>query len=90
MGGLRPDVALLSLGGRPNVDGEPHQGSAARFLTEQVKLLGAVSVALCHHDPLVPGDAGVDIAPAAAALRAEIPSVAYFELSYAAPFSVLR
>ena len=27
--GLRPDVALLAIGGRPNVDGEPFQGSGA-------------------------------------------------------------
>jgi L-ascorbate metabolism protein UlaG (beta-lactamase superfamily) len=79
---LRPDLALLSLAGRPNVDGEPYQGSVAQFVVEQVKLLGARSVALCHHDPLFPGVPGVDIRATAAMLRDEVPSVDYFELSY--------
>ena len=39
VGNLRPDVAVLALVGRPNVNGEPHQGSLARFLVEQVELL---------------------------------------------------
>ena len=30
--GLRPDVAFLALAGRPNVSGEPYQGSSARFM----------------------------------------------------------
>ena len=67
--GLRPDVALLSLGGRPNVDGEPFQGSSVDFMLEQVELLRPGRVAFCHHDPLFPGLPGVDIGPAAAALR---------------------
>jgi L-ascorbate metabolism protein UlaG (beta-lactamase superfamily) len=83
--GLRPDVALLSVGGRPNVDGEPYQGSVAQFLSEQVKQLGPGKVALCHHDPLFPGMPGVDIAAAAAALQDQAPRVNYFELSYANP-----
>jgi L-ascorbate metabolism protein UlaG (beta-lactamase superfamily) len=41
--GLRPDVALLSLGGRPNADGEPYQGSTAQYMLEQVRLLQAES-----------------------------------------------
>ena len=82
--GLRPDVALLSLGGRPNVDGEPYQGSSAQFMLEQVQRLRPGRVAFCHHDPLFPGLSGVDIGPAADALRA--PGAAgYFELAYASP-----
>ena len=67
--GLRPDVALLSLGGRPNVDGEPFQGSSVEFMLEQVRRLRPGRVAFCHHDPLFPGLPGVDIGPAAAALQ---------------------
>ena len=67
--GLRPDVALLSLGGRPNVDGEPFQGSSVEFMLEQVQRLRPGRVAFCHHDPLFPGFPGVDIGPAAAALQ---------------------
>ena len=53
--GLRPDVALLSLGGRPNVDGEPFQGSSVQYMLEQVQLLRPGRVAFCHHDALYPG-----------------------------------
>ncbi len=84
-GGLRPDVALLSLGGRPNVDGEPYQGSSVEYLLEQVQLLRPGRVALCHHDPLFPGLPGVDIGPAAAAFRAPGAPAGYFALEYATP-----
>ena len=39
--GLRPDAAFLALAGRPNVSGEPYQGSSARFMLEQAETLGA-------------------------------------------------
>jgi L-ascorbate metabolism protein UlaG (beta-lactamase superfamily) len=83
--GLRPDVALLSVAGRPNVDGEPFQGSVAQFVVEQVGDLEAARVAVCHHDALIPGLPGVDIGPVAAAFRELGSSVAYFELAYDAP-----
>jgi len=86
--GLRPDVALLSLAGRPNVDGEPFQGSQAEFVVEQVRVLGARRVAFCHHDPLFPGLPGVDIRAAADLVRDEVPSVDYLELSYASPVTL--
>jgi L-ascorbate metabolism protein UlaG (beta-lactamase superfamily) len=86
--GLGPDVALLSLAGRPNVDGEPFQGSLAEFVVEQVQLLSARSVAFCHHDPLFPGLPGVDIGAAAEMVRDKVPSVDYLELSYASPVSL--
>ncbi len=81
--GLQPDVALLSLGGRPNVDGEPYQGSTAQYVLEQVQLLRPGSVGFCHHDPLFPGVPGVDIGPAAAALQGAASGAGYFELEYA-------
>jgi L-ascorbate metabolism protein UlaG (beta-lactamase superfamily) len=86
---LRPDVALLSLGGRPNVDGEPYQGSSVDFMLEQVQRLGAGRVAFCHHDPLFPGLPGVDIGPAAAALQVPGAPSGYFELAYAEPVPIL-
>ncbi len=82
--GLRPDLALLSLGGRPNVDGEPFQGSSVQFMLEQVQLLRPGRVAFCHHDPLFPELPGVDIAPAAAALVDETAG-GYRALEYATP-----
>jgi L-ascorbate metabolism protein UlaG (beta-lactamase superfamily) len=83
--GLRPDTALLSLGGRPNVDGEPFQGSSVQFMLEQVQRLRPGRVAFCHHDPLFPGFPGVDIGPAAAALDVPGAPAGYFALEYATP-----
>lgn len=80
---LRPDVALLSLSGRPNVDGEPYQGSAADFMLEQVRTLRPGRVAFCHHDPLVPGAPPVDIDAAVATLAKQATDVTYFAFEYA-------
>jgi L-ascorbate metabolism protein UlaG (beta-lactamase superfamily) len=51
---VRPDVALLAAVGRPNRDGEPYQGSLAQFVTDEIELLRASTVALCHHDDWMP------------------------------------
>jgi L-ascorbate metabolism protein UlaG (beta-lactamase superfamily) len=83
--GLRPDVALLSVGGRPNVDGEPFQGSTVQYMLEQLQVLQPNRVAVCHHDPLFPGLPGMDVGPVAAALRAPDVPVAYFDMEYATP-----
>jgi len=83
--GLRPDVALLSLGGRPNVDGEPFQGSSAQYVLEQAQVLRPGRIAFCHHDPLFPGLHGTDVDAAAAALRAGGAPSEYFALEYATP-----
>ena len=82
---LRPDVALLALSGRPNVDGEPYQGPAARYMVEQLQALRPGRVAFCHHDPLYPGQAWVNVEPAAAALRVAGAPTSYFEMEYATP-----
>lgn len=47
---LRADVALLAAAGRPNVDGEPFQGSVAQFIATEASLVGARTVVLDHHD----------------------------------------
>jgi hypothetical protein len=54
-------------------------------MVEQVGLLQPRRVAFCHHDPLFPGLPGVDIGPAASALRAPGAPAAYFDLEYASP-----
>jgi L-ascorbate metabolism protein UlaG (beta-lactamase superfamily) len=82
--GLRPNVALLSLAGRPNVDGEPFQGSSADYVREQARLLGAGRVAFCHHDPLFPGQRWIDVTAAAAGV-ADDGTADYFEMEYATP-----
>jgi len=82
--GLRPDVAFLALAGRPNVSGEPYQGSAARFMLEQAETLRPEKVCFCHHDPLLPGLPGTDVTAAAALLQDRKPG-SYFTLDYATP-----
>jgi len=84
--GLRPDVAILAAAGRPNVDGEPHQGSMADFLVDQVNLLGQPTVLLCHHDPLLPPVApAYDVSAAEAALRNVLGAERYRNLGYGEP-----
>ncbi len=83
--GLRPDVALLAVGGRPNVNGEPFQGSGAEYVREQVELLRPGRVAFCHHDPLFPGLPWIDIGAAAQALAVPGAPAGYFTLEYATP-----
>jgi L-ascorbate metabolism protein UlaG (beta-lactamase superfamily) len=80
--GLRPDVAFLALTGRPNVSGEPYQGSSARFMLEQAETLRPGKVCFCHHDPLMPGYPGTDVTEAAALIEARKPG-SYLTLEYA-------
>ena len=81
---LRPDTAFLALAGRPNVSGEPYQGSSARYMLEQVETLLPGRVCFCHHDPLLPGLPGTDVTEAAALLETRNPG-GYFALGFAAP-----
>lgn len=52
---LRPDVAILAVAGRANIDGEPIQGTLAQFIGKQVDLLRPQKVLFCHHDNWLPG-----------------------------------
>jgi L-ascorbate metabolism protein UlaG (beta-lactamase superfamily) len=83
--GLRPDVAVLASGGRPNLDGEPYQGSIAQFFVEQVRALRPRRVTFCHHDAILPGDPDVDPAPILAALAEQCPDVTPFTMAYGKP-----
>jgi L-ascorbate metabolism protein UlaG (beta-lactamase superfamily) len=88
--GLRPDVAILAAAGRPNVDGEPHQGSLSDFLVEQASLLGRPKVILCHHDPLLPPVMpAVDVSDAERRLRDLLGSDRYLTLSYGEQVTIL-
>lgn len=55
---LRPDVALLAAVGRPNWDGDPYQGRLTAFVADEVAMLQAPKVALCHHDDWMPPFSG--------------------------------
>jgi L-ascorbate metabolism protein UlaG (beta-lactamase superfamily) len=87
---LRPDVAVIALAGRPNVDGEPHQGSLAQFLVDQVELLKPQKVLFCHHDvllpPLIPG---IDPGEAIASLARETSYARYVEVPYSEAVPIL-
>jgi L-ascorbate metabolism protein UlaG (beta-lactamase superfamily) len=83
---LRPDVAILAAAGRPNVDGEPYQGSLADFLVEEAELLGRPKVTLCHHDPLLPPlMPAVDVADAERRLGELLGPDRYLALEYGKP-----
>ena len=88
--GLRPDVAVLASAGRPNVDGEPFQGSAADFLVSEVELLRPSRVVLCHHDPLLPAVIpALDTSEAVPSLREHTDYARLFDLQYADPLPIL-
>ena len=88
---LRPDAAILAVTGRPNIDGEPHQGSLAQFLVQQVELLRPSKVVLCHHDALLPPiTPPVDTGEALARLARDASYARHVELSYANAVEILR
>jgi L-ascorbate metabolism protein UlaG (beta-lactamase superfamily) len=86
---LRPDVAVLALAGRPNIDGEPHQGSLATFLRNEVELVKPNQVVLCHHDALLPIMDPVDTGEALAVLAREADYATLLDLAYNDPVGVL-
>ena len=54
VGDLHPDVAIVAMAGRPNVDGEPIQGSLAQFVGRMAGLLKPQTLFLGHHDAWMP------------------------------------
>jgi hypothetical protein len=76
------------LGGRPNLDGEPYQGSIAQFFVDEVRALQPSRVTFCHHDAVLPGDPDVDPTPIMAALAEQCPDVTPFTMQYATPIAV--
>lgn len=85
---LRPDVAVLAMTGRPNVDGEPYQGSLAQFATDEVAMLKADKVIFCHHDAWLPPLPAVDVGPIVHALAEHTPAARVVELAYADPIAL--
>jgi hypothetical protein len=51
---MRPDVGIVAMAGRPNIDGEPIQGSLAQFVGRMSDMLRAPRVVLGHHDDWMP------------------------------------
>jgi L-ascorbate metabolism protein UlaG (beta-lactamase superfamily) len=90
LGALRPDVAVLAASGRPNVDGEPHQGSLAKFLLSEVEVLRPRSVVFSHHDALLPPILNAtDTGEAEAVLRAKSPYAELVTLNYGDSLKIL-
>ncbi len=83
---LRASVAILAASGRPNVDGEPIQGSMAQFIAMEARLLGATRVFLGHHDNWMPPitAATFDMAAVREELARELPGVELIETGYLA------
>ena len=87
---LRPDVAVLALAGRPNLDGEPFQGSHAQFIAGEVETLRPRRVVLCHHDAWLPPLPAMDVEPVARELALRTPRAELVSLAYSDPVAVLR
>jgi L-ascorbate metabolism protein UlaG (beta-lactamase superfamily) len=81
--GLRPDVAILAAAGRGNIDGEPIQGSLARFVARQADLLRPKRIVLGHHDDWLPGfSIPTDVKPIREELARVVPHSELLELGY--------
>lgn len=84
---LRPDVAILAMAGRGNLDGEPIQGSLAQYVGTVAGLLRPRTIVLGHHDDWMPPVTSDMTSPAAIApVRAELaraaPEVTLLEPGY--------
>ena len=88
---LRPDLAILAASGRPNINGEPYQGSLAHFLLAEVELLRPHRIVFSHHDALMPPLlTETDTGEAAAVLAAEANYAPLLTLPYNDAVPILR
>jgi L-ascorbate metabolism protein UlaG (beta-lactamase superfamily) len=90
--GLRADAAIIALSGRGNLDGEPYQGSLARFAAEEASWLRPSRVVFGHHDNWLgrPGSPDVgDVSPARQELSRALAGASVLELGYREPAAVL-
>lgn len=84
LGQIEADVAILAASGRPNVNGEPNQGSMAQFIAMEAKALSARSVFIGHHDDWMPPvtDPDFDLEPVRAELKRRAPDATLNEVGY--------
>jgi L-ascorbate metabolism protein UlaG (beta-lactamase superfamily) len=88
---LRPDVAVLALAGRPNVNGEPFQGSMAEFIVREVEMLKPSKVVFCHHDAFLPPFMnGTNVDAAAEAVRSRTPWAELVTMTYGEPVAIFE
>jgi hypothetical protein len=89
LAGLRPDVAILAAAGRGNVDGDPIQGTLARFVARQAELLRPRRVLLSHHDDWMPGfSIDTDVKPIRDELVRALPHAELAETGYLSAYPV--
>ena len=80
---LRPDVAILAAAGRGNLDGEPVQGSLARFVAHEAEMIRPKRLLLCHHDDWLPGfSRAMSVEPIRAELARHAAEVELVETGY--------
>ena len=84
---LRPDVAIVAMAGRANIDGEPIQGSLAQFVGRMADMLRPQRMVLGHHDDWMPpvtsdGTSEESIAPVRAELARVAPRMQLLEVGY--------
>lgn len=84
LGQIEAEIAILAASARPNVDGEPNQGSMAQFIAMETKALGARQVFIGHHDnwmpPITPAE--FDMEPVRQELARQAPEAKLLEVGY--------
>jgi L-ascorbate metabolism protein UlaG (beta-lactamase superfamily) len=87
---LRADVAIIAASGRPNVNGEPHQGSLAQFMISEVEMIRPSTVVFSHHDALMPPVMpATDTAEAASRIGNDANYASLLTLTYSEPVRIL-
>lgn len=92
---LRPDVAIVAMAGRANIDGEPIQGSLAQFVGRMGDMLRPARMVLGHHDDWMPpvtadGTTEGAMAPVRAELSRVAPRVELLEVGYLEGTTILE
>jgi L-ascorbate metabolism protein UlaG (beta-lactamase superfamily) len=90
---LRPDVAILAVAGRGNIDGEPIQGSLAQFVAREADLLRPRVIIPGHHDnwmPPVTPEGGTDLTGVREELARVVPAAKIVEPGYLEGTVILR
>ncbi|KAI8935606.1 hypothetical protein NX059_008171 [Plenodomus lindquistii] len=84
----KPDVVVLGIGGRANLNGRPFDGSAAQFAVLQLEWMGRPKkVIWCLHDESLVAPFRVDTTAATEAVEREA-NVQVIDLAYAEPYAV--
>ena len=81
---LPADVAILAASGRPNLDGEPFEGTLAQFVAQEALSLQPRAVVVCHHDNWLPPvtRAATDLSPVRELLARDVPGATLLEVGY--------